>query len=168
MLQTPRLHLEPLSQQHLSAFHEIYSNPIATHYSPRGPSTSLADSSSLLSDLIGHQNPLGLIYAVLLPCQSTQPEKSGNSREDIMISVMGTWLTPLDEDTGERIAEVFYIPHPEYWKNGYATEALRGFVYTFWKQRGEIRTLEASGVGEENVGSLRVVRKCGFKGWGGR
>lgn len=60
----------------------------------------------------------------------------------------------------QRMASVAYRLHPAYWRQGIVTEALRcgvDFVFT----HTELQRLEGS-ADVRNIGSLRVLEKCGF------
>ena len=53
--------------------------------------------------------------------------------------------------------------HPSYWGKGYATEALKAFLKTYYEILGlEIGKIVAH-TDVENKGSKRVLVKCGFK-----
>ena len=77
-----------------------------------------------------------------------------------------------------------YMLRKEYWKYGYATEALQGWLKAYWKTpRREVEVQDMTGelyaalyregdterevitaqIESKNVGSIRVVEKCGFK-----
>jgi RimJ/RimL family protein N-acetyltransferase len=51
--------------------------------------------------------------------------------------------------------------HPDYWGQGYATEALNAFVNKVWEMLPEVEKLSAL-TDSENEGSKGVLRKCGF------
>jgi RimJ/RimL family protein N-acetyltransferase len=53
--------------------------------------------------------------------------------------------------------------HPSYWGKGYATEALRAFLTTYYEILGvEVGKIVAH-TDVENEGSKRVLVKCGFR-----
>jgi RimJ/RimL family protein N-acetyltransferase len=57
--------------------------------------------------------------------------------------------------------ELGYLFHPSYWGKGYATEAVTAFVNAVWEALPEVQKVNGQ-VDSENVGSLAVLRKCGF------
>jgi RimJ/RimL family protein N-acetyltransferase len=68
---------------------------------------------------------------------------------DDVVGNIGSWI-----DDGDRM--VGYWIGREYWGRGYATHAVAGFI-------GEVRERPLwARVAEHNLGSLRVLAKCGF------
>jgi len=60
-----------------------------------------------------------------------------------------------------RYDHLSYFFHPEFWGQGYCTEAVCGFLGYLFKQQNERKDISAS-VYEDNLGSRRVLEKCGF------
>ncbi len=66
-------------------------------------------------------------------------------------------------------ASIGYGIHPSFWGKGYMSEAVAGVIDAWWKL--ERRDVQASGEKEqlyaacnmENIGSLRVLQKNGFR-----
>lgn len=52
--------------------------------------------------------------------------------------------------------------HPDYWGRGYATEALRGFVKTYFEKMPHAPPLKAL-TDVSNTGSRKVLEKSGFR-----
>lgn len=71
---------------------------------------------------------------------------------DVVVGQIGSWS---DEQDGTR--DVGYWIGREHWGNGYATDALRALL-----EIERERPLWAH-IAEHNVGSQRVVEKCGFE-----
>jgi len=71
---------------------------------------------------------------------------------DVVVGQIGSWS---DEQDGTR--DVGYWIGREHWGNGYATDALRALL-----EIERERPLWAY-IAEHNVGSQRVVEKCGFE-----
>jgi RimJ/RimL family protein N-acetyltransferase len=133
-----------------------------------------------MSGLLPAKNPLGQNYAIFLkpsavlsqapnngaPSEDDQMAKhdKGSTGSDYgtMIGVIGTHRT----DEAGLLAKVSYIIHPEHWGRGFATEAMIAFIPVYWLRMPRVLHLEAE-INEKNVGSLNVVRKCGFRecGW---
>ena len=59
-------------------------------------------------------------------------------------------------------AELGYLIHPEYWGRGYATEAIKAFLDGLWEGVRDVEKVTGF-VDSENVGSVRVLEKCGFR-----
>lgn len=63
-----------------------------------------------------------------------------------------------------------YMLERSYWGNGYASEALRGFLETYWKTfpegyprlEGDKQHFVDLHIVPDNAASLSVARKCGF------
>ncbi|OJD27369.1 hypothetical protein ACJ73_01233 [Blastomyces percursus] len=71
---TKRLRMERLDEKHLQEYHNIWSNPLAAKWSPRGVSKTLEDSRQYMSGVLRQNNPRGETFAVhLLP--SSEPLK---------------------------------------------------------------------------------------------
>lgn len=165
-MQTSRLNLVKLTEDHLPGYHAIWSDPFTTRWSPHGHCATIEDSRAWMSALLPDINPKGLNYAILLrtdidldiDAQAQAP--SPNDTDTILrpggfIGWVGTW-------TSQPRPEVGMIFHRSAWGMGFATEALSGFLELFWKDRSEFENLEAW-VDEENVASGKVLRKCGFE-----
>lgn len=98
-------------------------------------------------------------FAVVLP-DAQRPADQGASENNVVVGFVGITQPP----------EVFYIFDEKYWGGGFATEALRSFLDTYWR----VFPLGLRGVDEEqrgyleahvyngNDGSERVATKCGF------
>ena len=73
---------------------------------------------------------------------------------------------------GVRLPEIGYMYDPSVWGNGYATEALQGWIDMYWKRWPEghpiIRDVDAKNTltamtGPSDVLSKKVLMKCGFE-----
>ncbi|WP_122089888.1 GNAT family N-acetyltransferase [Halalkalicoccus subterraneus] len=71
------------------------------------------------------------------------------------------WAGTILQDSRARVADVAYYILPEYWENGYASEATRLLV-VFAFEELNARRIEAS-VQVDNPGSRRVLEKLGFQ-----
>lgn len=58
-------------------------------------------------------------------------------------------------------AEIWYKIHSNFWKKGYATECVKEII-KFGFKKLELHRIEA-GCAVENIGSIRVLEKSGFK-----
>lgn len=74
---------------------------------------------------------------------------------------------------GHSLPEIGYIFDPSYWGQGYATEALKGFLKVYWETwpdghpllEGEERNYLKAITGKDGHASMAVLRKCGFWFW---
>lgn len=57
--------------------------------------------------------------------------------------------------------EIGYILHPAYWRKGIASEAMEGFLKSFWEARPEFGCMMAD-ADPRNNSSLRLLEKFGF------
>ncbi|RFU31718.1 hypothetical protein B7463_g4579, partial [Scytalidium lignicola] len=150
-MDTPRLHLRKITASDLTDFHEIWSNEEATQWSSCGPKKTLEESRSWLNGLLPEVKPEGDNYAVFI----RTPEGESQDNERRMIGIMGVY-------SFRPVPELGYTFHPDFWGHGYATEALHGFLDIYWKSRLNVNVIEAK-TDTENFGSIRVLKKCGFK-----
>ncbi|KAH8696144.1 GNAT domain-containing protein [Talaromyces proteolyticus] len=155
-MESPRLRLVPISDSHLPGFHRIWSNADATRWSSRGLCKTLEESKQWMSGIQSDLNPEGLNYAVFIRPEThpTQNKEKGLEEGD-MIGVLGVYR-PVP------VAELGYTFHPSAWGRGYATEAVRVFIEKFWELRPAVRKVVAR-CDAENVGSVRVLQKSGFR-----
>lgn len=99
-------------------------------------------------------------FAVVLPGAPAQPPEQDAPGDGMVIGFVGITEPP----------EVFYIFDDRYWGNGFATEALRSFVETYWRifpsglrgVSGDQRDILEAHIHNGNDGSERVAAKCGF------
>ncbi|KAE8379029.1 GNAT domain-containing protein [Aspergillus bertholletiae] len=170
-MQTARLQLVRLTEDHVAGYHAIWSDPVATRWSAHGPCKTMEDSRHWMSSLLLEANPLGENYAVLLRPDvklnivSTPPTGSPADTKESppydtpvhgrFIGWVGTWRS-------DPVPEVGFIFHRSSWGMGFATEALAAFVELFWPSKRQFNVLEAY-CDTENEGSVNVLRKCGFE-----
>jgi RimJ/RimL family protein N-acetyltransferase len=161
-MDTHRLRLRRISESDWKDFHEIWSNEIATRWSPSGPKKTMAESKAWMNGLLPSNNPDGDNYAVFVRQEampSNDPPSKGNSTtaesEERMIGVVGVFqFSPM--------AELGYIFHPDVWGRGYATESVGAFLSLYWKSRSAVNVVQAK-TDTENASSIGVLRKCGFR-----
>lgn len=98
-------------------------------------------------------------FAVVLR-DAERPSELATPEDDIVVGFIGITQPP----------EVFYIFDDKYWGSGFATEALRSFLETYWKTfpsgldnvDEELRDVLEAHIHNGNDGSERVATKCGF------
>ncbi|KAH8589640.1 GNAT domain-containing protein [Bisporella sp. PMI_857] len=143
-MDTPRLHLRKIAASDLNDFHDIWSNAEATKWSSCGPKKTLEESQSWLNGILPEKNPEGDNYAVFV---RGHPHR--------MIGIVGVYAF-------RPAPEIGYTFHPDVWGQGYATEAVKAFISLYWELRPSVDAVEAK-TDVENIGSIRVLSKCGFK-----
>jgi RimJ/RimL family protein N-acetyltransferase len=62
---------------------------------------------------------------------------------------------------GIRAGFIFYYLHPNYWGQGYCTEALNAHINAVFQRNPTLQEVNAS-VRTRNLASQRVLEKCGF------
>ncbi|OKP11105.1 hypothetical protein PENSUB_3475 [Penicillium subrubescens] len=160
-MQTSRLELIRLEAHHVPGYHEIWSDPVATRWSPHGPCKDVDASEKWMSELLLDVNPLGENYAVLLrPVVNLNDIQQQDSESNTVLQPggflgwVGTWKS-------KPIPEVGFIFHRSAWGFGFATEALNAFVQLYWRVKPQFDALEAY-CDTENEASVKVLRKSGF------
>ncbi len=144
-LETERLIIRAVTRDDVSGIHRIFSNPQVMKFILEEPLASEAETLERLQKVFNHQEQKGLsLWAVV--------DKS--TRE--IIGDCGifpvAWKGP-----GYEIAYHFL---PQYWGNGYATEAATECLrYAF--EEGGLDNVKGF-VFRENVASVRVLEKIGM------
>ncbi len=68
--------------------------------------------------------------------------------------------TVMDNTPYGKLVHLGYFTYPEFWSNGYVTEALKRILEFAFKENGVYRV--STGCLKENKGSERVMQKCGM------
>ncbi|KAH9240270.1 hypothetical protein K456DRAFT_1041644 [Colletotrichum gloeosporioides 23] len=171
ILITPRLRLRAVRAGDLVAVHGMRVDAAVMRYMP-GVETELVAERSRSVERIRMMMKTGMFsFAVVLPLPAPSQEKNEEG-EGQVIGFVGITSPP----------QIFYIVARASWGTGYATEALRAFLGEYWgrfpggleteagseTEAGEMEKgaggdfLEAH-VHDGNVGSEKVLRKCGFE-----
>lgn len=146
-LQTQRLSLRQLSFTDLDNIHALLSLPETDAYNTLGiPGTKQTTENIITEWLAGQkQNPRNS-YTFCIDLPDTNQ----------FIGLIGLHVGKQNY----RTAEVWYKIHKNYWRNGYATEALTsvlGFCFIDLK----LHRIEA-GCAVENLASIKVLEKVGM------
>jgi len=153
--QSNRLGLQPLNvEDHVDVLFELSSDPRVMRWSTKASHTSIHDTVTLINASQPTQEmPWMKKYAIML----LQRDISGGleaASKPKMIGIIGT----------PREAEIGYKLSADYWGRGYMSEALALFVEMWWShEENKIYTHLKALADRENVGSQRVLEKCGFK-----
>lgn len=161
-MHTARLELVRLAAHHLPGYHAIWSDPVATRWSPHGRCETIEASEKWMSELLLDVNPLGENYAVLLRSNINLIDELQNDSESDPVLQPGGFLGWVGTWKSEPIPEVGFIFHRSAWGFGFATEALNAFVQLYWPEKPQFDIFEAY-CDAQNEASIRVLRKCGFE-----
>jgi ribosomal-protein-alanine N-acetyltransferase len=145
-LKTQRFLLRQVNSTDLPTMFRIRSDPKVMRYYGSNPINSLLDAQRIIDELqSAFHNQLGIRWMIALP------------DKDEMIGSCGFWriLKP------HYRAEVGYDLAPEYWGQGVMSEALEAILDWGFRQMG-LNSVEAQ-IDPENLGSRRVLEKCGFQ-----
>jgi RimJ/RimL family protein N-acetyltransferase len=146
-LETDRLILREYEKTDVKAVHDYASREDILIYESWGPNNQ-QDSEKFIAEVIALQNQqprTGFELAVTL---------KENGR---LIGGCGFRFDKTDHKRGK----IGYIIHPDYWRNGYASEAAQALVDHFG-QHHSLEYIEAT-CDELNLASQRVLENCGFK-----
>jgi ribosomal-protein-alanine N-acetyltransferase len=147
-LTTPRLLIRDHREDDLGSYHELLSNPTVM-FRHSETSQTLEQSKERLRKSIEQINlPQRELYYFCIENRFTS-EFVGE------IGYGVTKFTPFG-----KLAGVGYFIHDKHWSRGYTTEALQE-VIRFAFEEDNMYRFEA-GCLKENVGSERVMQKCGF------
>jgi RimJ/RimL family protein N-acetyltransferase len=127
-------------------FERIQTNPDIMKFMGRGP-RSAESAKMLLMGCVYHQSRFGFSLGTVQ-----------DIKHKITVGQCGLYHFNLDEED-PRI-EIAFAFFPEYWGNGYATEAVKG-LQTWACEKKRIQKLFAV-VNPQNKASQHVLKKCGF------
>lgn len=148
---TPRLFLRPAQPADAQDFHEIFSNEDVMRYEGRPPHTELSQTVHWLDQMIESSANGCLEFAVGILLEDNEYGK--------IIGKCGCWGKDINPEM-----EIGFFLNRTYWGQGYAQEAIQGFLEYFWALE-ETRMVIAltADVDPRNEGSLKVLKKFGFK-----
>src|SRR6185295_15709802 len=114
-LQTERLNIKELSLADLEAIHQLHSLPETDEFNTLGIPATIQTTEFLLMEWIGQQKAI--------------PRTSYTF--SIQLIEKNNFIGLIALNSGKpnfKIAEVWYKIHPVYWRQGYATEALKKII----------------------------------------
>jgi len=134
---TQRLVLRRAREEDLEDMHAVLSNPEATRYWSTLPHEDVEVTRQWLADMIA----------------------ADPARDDYVVEIDGRVI---GKAGCFRVPEIGYILHPDYWRRGLATEALRAVIARIFERR-PVPALTAD-VDPRNRPSLNLLQhKLGFK-----
>jgi RimJ/RimL family protein N-acetyltransferase len=144
-IETTRLTLRPFQDTDIDPLYEIQRDPEAMRYTFCTPSREESERRlRAYADLV---EELGYApWTVILKSESH------------IIGWGGLNVDPFDPGWG---VEVAYFFHPAYWGRGFATELVQESLRQGFTQHA-LETIGAF-AHRDNVGSIRVLEKCGFR-----
>jgi [ribosomal protein S5]-alanine N-acetyltransferase len=141
VIRGPRLALARFRESDLSAVHAFASDPLVCRFTTWGPNT-IDDTRAFLA-------------------WATQPPSGGYQLavmlDDELIGSAAVWITSPKDLAGE----VGYTVRRYDWGRGYATEVATLLIQLGFEQLGMERL--AATCAPENIGSVRVLEKAGFR-----
>ena len=147
-IETRRLILRPFESGDAEAAFAWFGDAIVMRFTPTGPDTSIEQTKARLGKYEEHQTAPGFSRWIILDRQLARP-------------IGDSGLLALQEygriDLGFRLAQ-------SYWGKGLATEAASAWVHAAFHDFHIDRL--TSFVHPENVGSIRVLEKLGFRAAG--
>jgi ribosomal-protein-alanine N-acetyltransferase len=143
---TERLHLRPLSMEDDKAMFAMLSDPVSMEYWSSPALTDIRElRTALKKDIESDATGSSMCWAVL----------SKDTQEIIGKCILFQFSHQ------NRRAEIGYILNREFWRQGLMSEALAA-VISFAFTRLDLHRIEAD-VDPDNIGSLAILEKLGFK-----
>ena len=135
-IRTSRLLLRPATMDDVEAMHEVLTNETAMQFWSTLPHSDIEQTRTWVGSMVDTNPEEGLDYII---------EYKGK-----LIGKAGCWRMP----------EIGFIIHPDYWGQGFVSEALAAIIPSIFKHF-PAPALEAD-VDPRNAGSLAVLKKLGF------
>ena len=142
-LESPRLVLGQLKREDVPLIHELHCQTEIAEFNTLGIPRELSVTEKLLENVFSIDNNKEFGWTVRL--------KDSNQ----FIGELGMGISP-EMDRGE----IHYSIHPDYWGNGYATEAVKR-VIDFGFATLHLEKIEANSA-TENIRSMKVLEKVGM------
>lgn len=131
----------------LNSIHQLHSLPETNEFNTLGIPKNIDESKTIIEPWIA-ENKLSNIQQYTFAIETKTDKK-----------FIGLFGLKLGNEKFKR-GEVWYKIHTDYWKNGYATEALKA-VINFGFEDLKLHRIEA-GCAVKNIGSIKVLEKVGM------
>ncbi len=149
-LETPRTIIRDHSMEDLESHHQLFSDKKTMYYLQDISTDSLEESKANLEAAVNAINePERKFYFLRI-------EEKGTNKHIGEIGYTVNEVTPFGKLVG-----MGYFIRPEYWGQGYTSEALREVIRFAFQEKGVFRI--SCGCIKENAGSEKVMIKCGLK-----
>ena len=149
ILETERLLLEPLKEEHAIALYPLLQDQRIYQYIPQNPPTSLETLKQRYQRLETRLSPdrteAWLNWAVYIKERRTY---AGRVEATVMANCSG---------------QIAYIFSPLFWQQGYAYEACRHSIVNLWKNYDMIEIIAE--VDTRNTSSTKLLQRLGFVNW---
>lgn len=145
MIETTRLLLTEFEKRDWKAVHEYACQAEILKYEMWGPNT-VADTQAFIERAIAAQQSPRHLYELAIFLKKEKRLIGGCSFRKNATLAKGT---------------IGYIIHPNYWKQGYATEAAQALIQ-FVNSDLKIKHIEAT-CDTRNIASQKVLEKCNFQ-----
>lgn len=146
-LQTNRLNFRKISIEDLNNVHQLHSLPETDEFNTLGIPKSIQETENTINDWLVGQN--------------ATPQTEYIFCLDLVDTKHFIGLIALNIGNPKyKAAEVWYKIHLDFWRNGYATEALTKLI-DFGFNDLRLHRIEA-GCAVENISSIKVLEKVGM------
>lgn len=146
-LNTAKIFLRLINQTDLYAIHDLHSQPKVDEFNTLGIPENIGQTKYIIDVWMSdHQekNIRNYTFAIL------------NTTKDQLIGLLGLRLSYPQYRRGE----IWFKIHPDYWHQGYATEAVN-LVLDFGFDTLSLHRIHA-GCAVDNMGSIKVLEKVGM------
>ncbi|WP_306464356.1 GNAT family N-acetyltransferase [Sporosarcina koreensis] len=146
VLETDRLHLVEVNKEHAQGLFDNFSNPAVVQYYGMDPMTELVQAEKLVerfknSFLTGHS----MRWAII------------RKEDNRFVGTIG--LNNLSK--GMKRAEIGFEMHPDFWRTGITSEALKAVLHYSFTEMGLHRMGAVTFM--DNVASIKLLEKHGFE-----
>ena len=148
-IETSRLIIRDHRADDLSTHHSLLSDPKAMYYLPDIKTNTIAESNANLTFSMKEIGDASRAHVFL----RMEEKETGLHVGEIGYTV--STYTPVG-----KIADLGYFSNLQYWNRGYVTEAVQALLDFAFLQDNVMRI--STGCLKENIGSERVMQKCGF------
>ena len=148
-LETERMILRDHFPSDLQTHHDLLSDEKAMYYLPDIYTHTLSESEANLQFAM---KEIGLPERAHVYLRM-EDKRTGSHIGEIGYTVSA--FTPLG-----KLADLGYFTYPRCWNQGYASEAVKELIRFAFMEDGVYRM--SAGCLKENMGSFRVMQKCGF------
>ena len=147
VIETKRIRLRLIDIPDLTSIHTLHSLPETDTYNTLGIPSSMEETKAIIEPWI-KENQLQEIKNYTFAIDNKSNGK-----------FMGLFGLKIGQQKYKR-AEVWYKIHSDYWRKGYATEALKAML-NFGFNTLKLHRIEA-GCAVENISSIKVLEKSGM------
>ena len=142
-INTERLCLKPVDDNDIEEIFSLFSNPNVTRWTKAKTHKNIEETQKLITNTL-EQYKESLLWAI----------KINNS--SLVIGLLHFFISTSGK------AEIHYVLAEDYWNKGIMTEVVNAILIWIEKQYPKIESVYTEPAAE-NIGSCRVLEKCGFK-----